>query len=115
MGRERDMLAELPQELAFAARETPLGVARRDQYAEDLALHAQGRRRHRTQAPCARVAGRERDLIQLGLVNQISLHTSRQAVPIDRNARLCRHAELPRRPSEREPTAVVVRFRSSGS
>src|SRR5437899_7430292 len=59
MGGERDMLAELPQELAFAAAEALLFPARRDKDAEHPALDLERSQHHRSK-PAPGEPGRER-------------------------------------------------------
>ena len=91
MGGQRDVLAQLPQKLAFAAAEAVRRTARGDQDAEHLAFDQQGRCHERTQ-PGARESLRkcELHLIVIGFVYQLSADATRKAVAADCDVRLLR-------------------------
>ena len=117
MRGQRDVLAQLPQELAFAAAEAARLPARRDQHAEHLAFHQQ-RRRHQRAQPAARQPLRKRkpDLADVRLVHQLAAHAARQAVLVDRDASLLGHRQLQRqRLAVARPTLVHGQRLSAGS
>ena len=115
MRGQRDMLAQLAQELAFAAAEGRRLATRCDQHTEDATLAQQWRRDHRFQAG-AHQAPRKREghHRQIRFMDQTSAHAARQAVLIDLDASLFRQGE-PRRErrvarSDARHRQTVVRY-----
>ena len=97
MGRQCDVLARLPQKLAFATAEAVRLLAGSDEHAEHLAFDQQGSCDHRAQSPSRQALGkREWDLSDVRFVNEPALDTMRQSVLIDLDASLRRHRKLHR-------------------
>src|SRR5882672_8729973 len=97
MGCQGDVLARLPQKLAFATAEAVRLLAGSDEDAEHLALDQQGSCDHRAQSPSRQALGkRERDLSDIRLVNEPALDALRQSVLIDLDASLRAHRKLHR-------------------
>ena len=102
VGGERDVIAQLAQELALGAAEG-VGRAPRDhQHAEHAAalLDHQRHDHHRAQA-AARQALRKRkaNLGDVGLVHQLAGDAARESVLVDLDARLLGHGQLERQRS----------------
>ena len=91
---QRDVLAHLAQELAFAAAECVGRAPRADQHAEHLAFHQQRRDDQRAQAGAREpLRKRELRLRDVRLVDQLPAHAARQAVLVDGDDRVLAHAE----------------------
>src|SRR5581483_10592685 len=101
---ERDMLGEMPQELAVGAAESILAQARRDQHAGNAVLDPE-RGNHEGSKPGARQAlrKRERHLPSVGLVDELAVNAAAQAVAVERKGCLGAEAEL--RPERRATEA----------
>ena len=87
MGGQRHVLAQLPQELAFAAAEAVGFAARRDENAEDIAFsRAAEPRPARTARRRQPLREREADFIQVWLIDERAADAARQ--PVDANLNL---------------------------
>src|SRR5204863_9269684 len=85
MGRERDVLAQLPQELTLGAAEGVGGAPRRNQHPEDPLFDEQRSDYERPEARLAEaLRKREADLTRVRLVDELSPEATRQCVLIDR-------------------------------
>src|SRR5258708_26047505 len=117
MGGQRHVLAELTKEFAFAADERVRLESRDDQPSEYLALDLQRCRHERPQA-AAREALRERevDASDIGLVDELALHASREAILVDIDPCPLWHRQFKRqgmtvqadRPDDQHAVHVVV-------
>src|SRR5438477_10007236 len=86
MGRERDVLAQLPQELTLGAAEGLGGAARRNQHPEDPLFDEQRSDHQRPEARLAEaVRKREADLTRVRLVDELSPEATRHYVLIARH------------------------------
>jgi hypothetical protein len=98
MRRERDVLAQLAQELAIAAAEGLRLAARGHEDAEHPALGAQRRDHEGTQSSLGQRAGeRERTGADVGLVHELTAHAAAEAVAVDGHPRLLGQRQLQRR------------------
>ncbi len=81
---KRDVLAELAQELALAARETPGLAPGHEHEAKDPLLHEQRRNDGRTQSNADEARGqRQPQEFQIGLVHQLAAQAPPQAIGVD--------------------------------
>ncbi len=97
MRRQRDVFAQLPQELAFAAAEAVRFPASGNKDAEDLAFN-QERRRHKRMQPRRSEFLRKGHLHvrDIGLIDQLPASATAQAVGIDGNVGLLGQGQLKR-------------------
>ncbi len=90
-----DLLSQLAQELAVPAAEALSFAPCRDQYAKDLALDLQRGRHQRAQSALREpLRKREIHLPDIRLIDEPAPHTTRQAVLVDGNTRVLRHAQF---------------------
>jgi hypothetical protein len=92
---ERDVIAQLSQELAFVAGERSRFLASDDQHTEHGALRKQ-RRDHQRAQPCVHETSREvaADFGNIRLVDQLTFHARRESVAVDGDAFVLRHRRL---------------------
>src|SRR5690242_18608484 len=77
IGRERDVFAQLPKKLTFAAAEIASVAARSQQNSEDLALAVQGRADQRAKSVCAHACGQANARrAQIRFIHQFSAQTT---------------------------------------
>ncbi len=99
---QRDVFAELFEELAFAAAETFFLAAGHDEDAEDLVFDEQRRRYERAQPAAGEALGkRKRDRFDIGFVNEFAADAAREPVFVDGDVGVFREGEF-----QREPLAV---------
>ena len=116
MGRERDVLAQLPQELTLGAAEGLGGAARRNQHPEDPLFDEQRSDHERPEARLAEaLRKREADLTRVRLVDELSPEATRQSVLIERHLVVLGEAQSARalralRPDHRDGQGVGARL-----
>ena len=95
MRRECDMLAQLPQKLAFVAAETVRLAARRDEHPEKLVFHQQRSGDQGAQSASRQTLGKgQAHLEKVRFVAQLPLHAAGQAVLVDIDVRLLGQRQL---------------------
>src|SRR5258708_27712732 len=98
MGGQGDVLAQLSQELAFAAAETMRLAPGSDEHPENPAFHQEWRCHHRTEPYlCQPLWKGKEHLIDVRLIDQLSPDAAGQAVLVDGNLGLLGQSEFHRK------------------
>ena len=97
VGRQRNVLAQLPEKLAVSAAEAIRFAARGDENSEHLAFHQQGRGYQGAQAAAREPLRKgELQLADVRLIHQLAAHAAGEAVLVDGDPGLLGHGQIHR-------------------